>query len=234
MRSERAESLRRRALLRALAGGAVFAAMGWPALARAGGPRLGQPAPALALHTLDGETITVESLRGSVVILTFWATWCAPCKEELPQLSAYAAQHAAQGLRVLGFCLDEPDNLAAVRKAAAGLSFPVGLLGSAYAGGYGRIWKLPANFTIDRSGVLVDNSWNDERPEWTAERLQRIVTPLLQGGHGPPTSGIKSPLWTSDTRPLPAPAPSSPRTPCEPIPAPIQLASTPRCRRDAR
>lgn len=172
------ESPQRRAVLRALAGGAV-SALGWPALARAGGPRLGRPAPILALHTLDGDTIATDGLRGSVVILTFWATWCAPCKEELPLLSDYAAQHAAQGLRVLGFCLDEPSNLPAVRKVAAGLSFPVGLLGSAYAGDYGRIWKLPANFTIDRLGLLVDNSWNDERPEWTADRLERIVTPLL-------------------------------------------------------
>ena len=156
-----------------------MSALGWPALARAGGPPLGQPAPPLALHTLDGRTISTDSLRGSVVILTFWATWCGPCKEELPLLSDYAARHAAQGLRVLGFSLDEPADLAAVRKAAAGLSFPVGLLGGAYAGGYGRIWRLPANFTIGRNGVLVDNSWNADVPQWTPERLERVVSPLL-------------------------------------------------------
>jgi hypothetical protein len=81
---------------------------------------------------------------------------------------------------VLGFSLDEPDQLQAVRRTAQTLSFPTGLLGGAWAPGYGRIWKLPANFTLDRKGVLVDNSWNDERPDWTAERLERIVTPLLE------------------------------------------------------
>lgn len=154
--------------------------LAWPLVGQAGGPGVGKPAPPLSLHTLDGRTISIASLRGQVVILTFWATWCAPCKEELPLLSAYAARHAGQGLAVLGFSLDEPEQLAAVRRTAESLGFPNGLLGGAWAGGYGRIWKLPVNFTIDRSGILVDNSWNDERPDWTPERLERIVTPLLE------------------------------------------------------
>jgi thiol-disulfide isomerase/thioredoxin len=151
-----------------------------PLAARAGGPAVGKPAPPLVLHTLDGRNIDSGSLRGQVVILSFWATWCGPCKEELPLLSAYAAKHAGQGLTVLGFSLDEPDQIEAVRRVAAGLGFPNGLLGEPWAAGYGRIWKLPANFTIDRNGILADNGWNDERPDWTAERLERIVTPLLE------------------------------------------------------
>lgn len=169
----------RRRLLRALACCGAGGIAAWPLLAAGDGPRVGRPAPPLSLHTLDGQTISTDSLRGKVVILSFWATWCGPCKEELPLLSDYAARHAAQGLQVLGFSLDDPADLAAVRKVAAGLSFPVGLLGDSYAGDYGRIWKLPANFTIDRKGVLVDNSWNADVPQWTAERLERVVTPLL-------------------------------------------------------
>lgn len=142
---------------------------------------VGRPAPGLVLRTLDGHSIATDDLRGNVVILTFWATWCEPCRTELPLLSAYAARHAAQGLRVLGFSLDGPENLADVRQVAAGLSFPVGLLGSAYAGAYGRVWRIPVNFTIDRNGLLVDNGWDDPKPAWTADRLERIVTPLLHG-----------------------------------------------------
>ncbi|AHE29725.1 hypothetical protein M218_22470 [Burkholderia pseudomallei MSHR338] len=154
---------------------------GWLPLAQAGGLAVGRPAPSLVLHTLGGQSIASEDLRGSVVILTFWATWCEPCRTELPLLSAYAARHAAKGLRVLGFSLDGPENIADVRQVANGLSFPVGLLGSAYAGGYGRIWRIPVNFTIDRNGILVDNGWDDPKPAWTTERIERIVTPLLGG-----------------------------------------------------
>ncbi|QOK94683.1 TlpA family protein disulfide reductase (plasmid) [Ralstonia pseudosolanacearum] len=148
--------------------------------AHAASLEVGRPAPRLVLYTLDGRSLATEDLRGQVVVLTFWATWCEPCRTELPLLSAYAARHAEKGLHVLGFSLDSPEALAEVRKVAAGLSFPVGLLGSAYAGGYGRIWRLPVNFTIDRNGLLADNGWDLREPAWTTERLERVVTPLLR------------------------------------------------------
>jgi thiol-disulfide isomerase/thioredoxin len=139
----------------------------------------GELAPPLVLHTLDGQQIATRDLIGHVVIVTFWASWCGPCREELPILSAYAARHAADGVRVLGFSIDAPDNKEDVRKVAATLSFPVGMLGSTYAGAYGRIWRMPVSFVIDRNGRLVDNGWDDPAPEWTVERLKRVMDPLL-------------------------------------------------------
>jgi hypothetical protein len=59
------------------------------------------------------------------------------------------------------------------------VSFPVGLLGDPHVPGYGRIWHLPVNFTIDRAGRLANNGWKDRTPVWTQERLQAVVTPLL-------------------------------------------------------
>ena len=148
--------------------------------ARANEVRVGQPAPAATLTTLDGKRLSTSELLGQVVILTFWATWCVPCRDELPLLSTYAAEHAAQGLSVLGFTLNTPDELDPVRAVARTLSFPVGFLERSSAPGYGRIWRIPVNFTIDRAGRLVDDGWNDRHPVWTRERLARIVTPLLE------------------------------------------------------
>lgn len=150
-----------------------------PAPVDAASLTLGQTAPPLTLHTLDGKQIATGDLMGSVVIVTFWATWCGPCHEELPLLSDYAATHAQQGLKVLAFSLDSPDALDAVRAMSARLSFPVGLLGSAWAGDYGRIWRVPVSFVIGRDGRLVDNGWDDPEPTWTRQRLERTVTPLL-------------------------------------------------------
>jgi peroxiredoxin len=141
---------------------------------------VGQMAPPITLSTLDGKQIDLHDLRGKVVILTFWATWCDPCREELPLLSRYAHEHAKQGLVVLGFSLDEPDQLDQVRAVASTLSFPVGLLGDPHVPGYGRIWHLPVSFTIDRSGRLVDNGWKDKQPAWTTAQLDKVVTPLLE------------------------------------------------------
>jgi thiol-disulfide isomerase/thioredoxin len=171
----------RRLVLRyaAAAGGILAIDAMVPRVARANDVRVGRTAPPATLVQLDGQRLSTPDLIGHVVILTFWATWCAPCREELPLLSEYAAHHAAEGLTVLGFCLDTADKMPEVRRIAQSLSFPVGLLAASSAPGYGRIWKLPVSFTIDRQGVLVDDGWKDKVPVWTAERLEQVVTPLL-------------------------------------------------------
>ncbi|MDR3386546.1 MAG: TlpA disulfide reductase family protein [Rudaea sp.] len=140
---------------------------------------VGKAAPAITLTTLDGDRIDTRDLRGKVVIVTFWATWCEPCREELPLLSRYAQQHAQEGLVILGFSLDGSDQLEQVRAVARTLSFPVGLLGDPHVRGYGRIWRLPVSFTVDREGRLVDNGWKDKSPAWTLAQLEKVVTPLL-------------------------------------------------------
>jgi cytochrome c biogenesis protein CcmG, thiol:disulfide interchange protein DsbE len=147
--------------------------------ARANDLRVGAKAPPATLVTFDGQRISTEDLTGQVIILTFWATWCVPCRDELPWLSSYAAQHANAGLAILGFSLDEPDQLTAARQVAQTLSFPTGLLANSSAPGYGRIWRLPVNFTIDRSGRLIEDGWKQRKPGWSPQRLEQIVTPLL-------------------------------------------------------
>jgi len=179
--TETMPSAARRAWLRAALACAVGGSLaGWSDLASANALAVGKPAPPLVLHTLDGNTIASKDLLGKVVILTFWATWCSPCLAELPLLSDYVTRHRQQGLEVLGFSLDGPDKLAEVHKFASRLNFPVGLLGSAWAGDYGRMWRIPVSFTIGRDGNLVDNGWDDDDPVWTEARLARIVAPLLK------------------------------------------------------
>jgi cytochrome c biogenesis protein CcmG/thiol:disulfide interchange protein DsbE len=146
---------------------------------RAGELRIGDPAPPATLVTLDGKRISTNELLGRVVVVAFLATWCEPCREELPLLSAYQQMYASKGLRVLGFSLDEPRDVDKVREMARPLRFPVGLLSVSDAAGYGRIWHIPGSFTIARDGRLADNGWKDKRPLWTPERLRRVVDPLI-------------------------------------------------------
>jgi cytochrome c biogenesis protein CcmG/thiol:disulfide interchange protein DsbE len=177
----RSDMLTRRSALQHLSAMGV-AAYGLMSIApaRANDLHVGERAPPATLVTLDGQKVSTPELVGNVVILTFWATWCVPCRDELPLLSKYATEHASQGLRVLGFSLDPPEEIAGVRAVAKSLGFPNGLLASSSAPGYGRIWRIPVNFTIDREGRLVDDGWREKKPVWTPERLDRIVTPLLR------------------------------------------------------
>ena len=178
--SDQTPDLRRRSLLRSFACLGFGTVCSVPAKqASASELEVGKPAPILVLHTLDGRTIATHDLLGQVVIVTFWATWCKPCQKELPLLSDYADSYRSKGLQVLGFSLDGPEDLPQVRSMASRLSFPVGLLGNPWAGDYGRIWRIPVSFVIDRAGCLVDNGWEDDRRGWTKERLQRVVDPLL-------------------------------------------------------
>ena len=172
--------LTRRAVLQRASAWGLCAAGGLLARgAQANELRVGQPAPEATLVTLDGRRLSTTALLGQVVVLTFWATWCVPCRDELPLLSKYATDHAAQRLTVLGFSLNTEDQLVEVQKVARTLSFPVGLLERSSAPGYGRIWRLPVSFTIDRAGRLVENGWKEKQPTWTAQRLEEVVTPLL-------------------------------------------------------
>lgn len=141
---------------------------------------VGQPAPTAELVTLNGQRIATKDMHGKVVLLTFWASWCEPCIHELPILSTYAATHRQQGLRVLAFSLDDGDTLAKVRRLAKQWSFPVGLLGQSVVHGYGRMWRIPVSFVIDRSGVLRYNGWHAHQPAWTLASLNKVIGPLLK------------------------------------------------------
>ncbi|HEX4649778.1 MAG TPA: TlpA disulfide reductase family protein [Steroidobacteraceae bacterium] len=176
--------LTRRAALQRVAASSLCGLGIWRSRdAHANDLKVGSPAPPATLVTLDGQSISTPGLLGEVVILSFWATWCAPCHEELPLLSAYSSRHP--GLRVLGFSLDGADQLPEVQRVARTLSFPVGLLERSSAPGYGRIWRLPVNFTIDRAGRLAVDGWKEKKPSLTAERLEQVVTPLLAPAGAP-------------------------------------------------
>lgn len=168
-------------MIRPLRSIVLAALLGAATLASARGNDLvvGQPAPRLTMTALDGAHFDTRELKGKVVFVTFWATWCGPCRAELPALSRYAAEHSDRGFVVLALSLDSQADLPQVRDIARPLRFPVGMLEDEHVPGYGRIWHLPVSFVIDRQGRLVVNGWKDKVPVWDAERLEREVTPLL-------------------------------------------------------
>ena len=98
----------------------------------------------------------------------------------MPARDLWCLVSRARALDLFQLGLDPGEALAKVQKVAQTLSFPVGLLENSTLPGYGRIWRIPVNFTIDPQGRLIDDGWKDKEPTWTAERLEFIVTPLLK------------------------------------------------------
>jgi cytochrome c biogenesis protein CcmG/thiol:disulfide interchange protein DsbE len=139
----------------------------------------GKLAPLLTAKLLDGKSFSTQSIKGEVVIVNFWATWCPPCRQEMPAFESYYQQHKSQGLRVITVSLDEPADLAKVREVMRNYSFDAALESESQHNGYGRIWRLPLTFVIDRKGVLRKDGWYGAAGI-DLQLLDKIVTPLLE------------------------------------------------------
>ena len=138
----------------------------------------GKLAPALSAKLLDGKSFSTEAAKGEVVIVNFWATWCPPCRHEMPAFESYYQKHKNQGLRIIAVSIDEPAELAKVREVMRDFTFDAALESESQHKGYGRIWRLPLTFVIDRKGILRKDGWYGaagiDQP-----LLEKIVTPLL-------------------------------------------------------
>ena len=131
----------------------LTAATGRPARA-AGAIEVGQPAPALVARSFSGETIDLAALRGKVVVLNFWASWCGPCRAEMPLLEALYREYRDRGVVVVGLSADDPHDRTDALKAAQGIGYTTGMLADALANGFGSPQVLPLTYIIGRSGEV--------------------------------------------------------------------------------
>ena len=122
------------------------------------GSREGDRAPDFALPTLEGRTAQLRDFRGKVVLLNFWATWCAPCRIEMPWLVEFNRQYHDQGLQIVGVNLDDP--LTSREKIAGfahdrGVTYPILLGNNDMADAYGGARFLPQTFFIGPDGRVL-------------------------------------------------------------------------------
>ncbi len=117
----------------------------------------GMPAPDFTLLSLDGSKIKLSDYRGKAVLLNFWATWCPPCKVEMPWFEDLQKQYAKDGLVVLGVAMDD-SGPATIAKFASelGVNYPVLLGTDKVSDDYGDVQYLPTTFYIGRDGAIVD------------------------------------------------------------------------------
>ena len=119
-------------------------------------PRAGFAAPEVDLERLEGDRVRLSDLRGRVVVLNIWASWCPPCRAEMPALQALHEQRLGQGVVLLGINSTVQDSEQAAREFAAeyGLSFPIALDRDGEATRLYQVRALPSTFFIDRQGII--------------------------------------------------------------------------------
>lgn len=135
-------------------------------------PHIDQPAPDFQATTFDGGKLSLAELKGQVVVLNFWATWCGPCKRELPLLEDYYRKQHAAGLVVLAVATEDSLTPLQLRPLAKILTLQ---MVKRFKGDYGEIKYLPSNFVIDRKGVLR----YAETGGFTEASLDEVLRPLL-------------------------------------------------------
>jgi thiol-disulfide isomerase/thioredoxin len=115
------------------------------------------PVPAFELEDMDGGTYSMESRKGNVVVINFWATWCGPCRFEIPELVELQEEYGPEGFEVLGISMDE-EGFDVIRPFAEemAINYPIVVDHGSVASQFGGIYGLPTTFIVDRNGLIQE------------------------------------------------------------------------------
>jgi peroxiredoxin len=140
-------------------------------------PRTGDPAPDFALRSVSGENIRLSEHLGEVVILNFWATWCGPCRQEMPLLDEIFLKYRRAGLELFSVNIDDEPERAAEMAKTLGVSYPVLFDQRKEAARAFDVGNLPITVLIDRAGVVryVSDGYKPGYEKRYTERLRELL-----------------------------------------------------------
>lgn len=133
-------------------------------------------APSIELHDINGDSVSLADYQGQVVLVNNWATWCPPCREEMPILNAFFRDHQHQGFTLVAIDAGDPAELVSEFVEQNSITFPVWLDPSSSALNSFRNNYLPSSYLVDRQGQVV-LVWSGAV---TRASLEENITPLLK------------------------------------------------------
>jgi thiol-disulfide isomerase/thioredoxin len=149
----------------------------------------GEPASNVTLYALDGKPFTLASLKGHVVLLDFWASWCAPCRKSFPFLDRLQRQHADDGLRVVGLTLEEDGDAVTGFLESVPVGFTIARDTSERAGEAFGVVAMPTTFLIDREGQVAARFEGGD--ESVHKKVETAVATLIAGGTLPAGTDVR-------------------------------------------
>jgi len=134
-------------------------------------------APDFTLQSLDGRSVKLSDFRGKAVLLNFWATWCAPCRVEMPWLVEFHKQYESQGLEIVGVSMDDAGQETAIADfiKERNVNYPILKGNNEVADVYGGLRFLPQTIFIDRDGNIVKTTYGIESKDKFEESIQHLV-----------------------------------------------------------
>ena len=162
---------------------AIFSGVGYRLSAYAAEPvappgEIGSRLPTFTVQDMEGKTISSAAFKGKVVLIDFWATWCQPCKKEMPGYQKLANQYGAKGFRVIGFkadmMRDQVDPKLFVKKL--GIEYPIAVGAQEVRDKFGGIEGLPTTMIYDRDGILRTKIIGFEY----TDVIESAIKPLLE------------------------------------------------------
>ena len=137
--------------------------------------RPGSVAPPYSFETWDGQTLSQEDFAGRLVVLNFWATWCVPCRQEMPAFQRLYSQYRDQGVAIVGIAVQDDPVVARQFTGDLGISYPTGgdLRNQSFQ--RFRVLGLPTTLSIDKDGKII-RRWDGEPTE---QQLTAVVRELL-------------------------------------------------------
>lgn len=166
----------------------LLAVLAFPLFAQAADPGPA-PVPAVAIYQLDGKPLSLATFKGQVVLLDFWASWCAPCRSSFPFLNKLQTEQAADGLRVIGLTLEEDDDAIAAFLESVPAQFTIARDPTEKAGEAFGVVAMPTTFLIDREGRIAARFEGGD--ESVHDKIQAAVATLLVGGTLPPGTDVR-------------------------------------------